>query len=173
MSKKKEKIQIINNIEKLNLEIDYDKLADSIAKAQITAKKETQFAEKVGFWKSVGKTILNKEKMNGNRTAILLAKIMSTFFNFIAVLGVVFAIATIVVTIQKLNWSIAIWPFVTQFLIVAAAVIVMLSISLIFRAIANEIMAEKDRIYIATLFFGLTSLASLIVALVALFKGVG
>ena len=111
--------------------------------------------------------------MNGNRTAILLAKIMSTFFNFIAVLGVVFAIATIVVTIQKLNWSIAIWPFVTQFLIVAAAVIVMLSISLIFRAIANEIMAEKDRIYIATLFFGLTSLASLIVALVALFKGVG
>ena len=38
---------------------------------------------------------------------------------------------------------------------------------------AKERKAEKDRNYITTLFFGFTSLASLIVALVALFKGVG
>ena len=34
MAKKKDKPQIINNIQELNLEIDYDKLAEAIVKAQ-------------------------------------------------------------------------------------------------------------------------------------------
>ena len=38
MAKKKDKPQVINNIQELNLEIDYDKLAEAIAKAN---KKET------------------------------------------------------------------------------------------------------------------------------------
>ena len=37
MAKKKEKPQVINNIQELNLEIDYDKLAEAIVKAN---KKE-------------------------------------------------------------------------------------------------------------------------------------
>lgn len=40
MAKKKEKTQVINNIDQLNLEIDYDKLAEAIVKANKTAKKE-------------------------------------------------------------------------------------------------------------------------------------
>ena len=34
MAKKKDKPQVINNIQELNLEIDYDKLAEAIVKAQ-------------------------------------------------------------------------------------------------------------------------------------------
>ena len=34
MAKKKEKPQVINNIQELNIEIDYDKLAEAIAKAK-------------------------------------------------------------------------------------------------------------------------------------------
>ena len=37
MPKKKDKPQVINNIQELNLEIDYDKLAEAIVKAK---KKE-------------------------------------------------------------------------------------------------------------------------------------
>ena len=34
MAKKKDKPQVINNIQELNLEIDYDKLAEAIVKAK-------------------------------------------------------------------------------------------------------------------------------------------
>ena len=50
MAKKKEKTQVINNIKELNLEIDYDKLADAIVKAQTKQKepneKKKNFREK-------------------------------------------------------------------------------------------------------------------------------
>ena len=39
MAKKKEKTQVINNIKELNLEIDYDKLADAIVKAEEANRK--------------------------------------------------------------------------------------------------------------------------------------
>ena len=44
MAKKKEKSQIINNIQELNLEIDYDKLAEAIAKAN---KKDAAKRDKI------------------------------------------------------------------------------------------------------------------------------
>ena len=50
MAKKKDKSQIINNIQELNLEIDYDKLAEAIVKAQKSQqksfKKKKNFREK-------------------------------------------------------------------------------------------------------------------------------
>ena len=41
MAKKKDKPQVINNIQELNLEIDYDKLAEAIVKAQEKSEKDT------------------------------------------------------------------------------------------------------------------------------------
>ncbi len=50
MAKKKEKPQVINNIGELNLEIDYDKLAEAIVKAQKRLqkpiKRDKSFREK-------------------------------------------------------------------------------------------------------------------------------
>ena len=40
MAKKKDKPQVVNNIQELNLEIDYDKLAESIVKAQERSENE-------------------------------------------------------------------------------------------------------------------------------------
>ena len=173
MAKKKEKQQVINNIQELNLEIDYDKLADAIVKAQNIVKEENKPTKKIGFWKAVGQTIINKEAKNGKRTAILLAEIMNVIFNFMAIVAFLFAISTIVVSVQKLNWNMDFWQIVAQLFIIAGFVIASLATSLIFRAVANEISAEKDRSYIITLFFGFTSLASLVVALISLFKEVG
>lgn len=55
MAKKKDKSQIINNIQKLNLEIDYDKLAQAIVKAkqieeENAAKKKAADLEE---WKKI------------------------------------------------------------------------------------------------------------------------
>lgn len=163
------KIIINNNVN----EIDYDKLADAIVKAQNIVKEENQPTEKIGFWKAVGQTIINKEAKNGKRTAILLAEIMNAIFNSMAVIAILFVVGIIVVSVQNLNWSVDVLQIVAQLFIIAGFVIASLATSLIFRAIANEIGAETDRSYITTLFFGFTSLASLVVALIALFKEVG
>lgn len=127
---------------------------------------------KVGFWKAVGKTIVNKEAKNGKCTAMLLAEIMVTVFNAMAILGVLTTVGMVIVSTQQLNWNMSTWSVIFQALIIVVFAVTVLIASLIFRAIANEIGAEKDRNYITTLFFGFTSLASLIVALIALFKGV-
>lgn len=46
MAKKKDKPQVINNIGELNLEIDYDKLAETIVKANV--KIESQDTKRIG-----------------------------------------------------------------------------------------------------------------------------
>ena len=173
MAKKKDKPQIINNIQELNLEIDYDKLAQAIVKAQEKSKDEKKPSEKTGFWKAVGLIIINKEEKNGKRTALVLADVLAYIFNFVAIIGVVIAGAFIYASIFELSWNIAVVQIIAQVVAVVILLFISLAISLIFRAMANEIKAESDRNYITTLFFGFTSLASLIVALVALFKGVG
>ena len=45
MAKKKDKPQVINNIQELNLEIDYDKLAESIVKTnnKIETEKDRNY----------------------------------------------------------------------------------------------------------------------------------
>ena len=46
MAKKKDKPQVINNIGEINLEIDYDKLAESIVKAQEKSEDEANQKKK-------------------------------------------------------------------------------------------------------------------------------
>ena len=66
MGKKKDKPQVINNIQELNLDIDYDKLAEAIVKAkqieeENAAKKKT---EELASWrKSIG--VNNHEDKRG------------------------------------------------------------------------------------------------------------
>jgi hypothetical protein len=67
MAKKKEKPQIINNIQELNLEIDYDKLAEAIVRAQ-------------------GKSV-NEANRRKNLTSGTFAMIKSFAFRGVAILG--------------------------------------------------------------------------------------
>ena len=76
MAKKKDKTQVINNIQELNLEIDYDKLAEAIVKAkQIEEENATKKkAEELAAWrKSIG--INNHDDKKG------IIKTVSVFFN--------------------------------------------------------------------------------------------
>ena len=167
--RRKRKIVVHNHIN----EIDYNKLAEAIVKANEVSKAESQHSEKIGFWKAVWKIIRNKESKNGKRTAILLAEIMATFFNVAALIGLAFSGLILIGSIFGFKWNVEITQIIIQVAATAILILFALAISLIFRCIANEIGAEKDRNYITTLFFGFTSLASLIVALIALFQGVG
>lgn len=167
--RRKRKIVVHDHIN----EIDYNKLAEAIVKANEVSKAESQHSEKIGFWKAVWKIIRNKESKNGKRTAALLAEVMALLFNAVSIICVISSLLIILAAIFALDWNIEASKLIMQIVAVFIPIVFLLPTSLIFRAIANEIGAEKDRNYITTLFFGFTSLASLIVALLALFKGVG
>ena len=173
MAKNKDKPQTINNIGELNIEIDYDKLAEAIVKAQDKVNKQPKTCEKTGFWKAVWLIIRNKERKNGNKTAVLLSEVMAYMFNMIAICSLILLVLIIVGIFVGFAWSNAPIELMKQIVILSFILGLLPAIAFVFRCIANEIRAEKDRNYIVSVFSGLVSFAALIVALVALFKGVG
>lgn len=166
----KGKKTIVNNIKELNLEIDYDKLAEAIVKAQKKSEEKPVSNNKNGFWKTVWLIIINKEEKTGTRTSALLASVMGRLFNGIALIGVLLCIGFICAAIFGLDWTGSASTIILQAVALIIMVVASASLSFIFRGMANEINQENDRNYIMNLFFGLASLASLIVALVALFQ---
>ncbi len=153
MAKKKNNTTVVNNIDSVNLEIDYDKLAEAIVKAQ----------QKVNDSFSV-----SRETMKFILTPTLW---------ILAFVCVVIAIAFVGVLISSINdltkdlsnWlgsavTILISFFITLF---SAALAVFLG------ATAKEIDKETDRQYVASMFSNIVAIVALIVALIALVKGVG
>ena len=78
MAKKKDKPQVINNIQELNLEIDYDKLADAMVKAQERAieKKNEENQADIGERFQIKDFSNEKNKMKRG---------MKSFCNYMAV----------------------------------------------------------------------------------------
>lgn len=173
MRRRRKNVNIIHN------EIDYDKLAEAIVRANAT-KQEVEEApkEKISvkeFWKTVGMIITNKKVSNGQLAAGLLSVPMSVLFNtlaVVAVLAMIGGIIAIVKTAFSFSWSAElIFSNVIVILFCLLLIVFVAVLALYFRGVANEIAAEKDRNYVVDVFSGLTSFAALIVALVALIKG--
>lgn len=135
-------------------DIDYDKLA----KAMVNAQEQAESKKKSKF------------------TMILFA-VPAAILLFI--LSFVFILLTIaaVISLFKLFYT-EIWESAILFnkisicFIYIFLIIIMILMSIISFFSGIEIMREKDRNYIVTLFSGIVSFAALIVALVALYKGV-
>lgn len=156
MGKKKEKAQTINHIQNLNLEIDYDKLAEAIVKAQEKAAD----------------TAKNKKRytLGTFATPLIIA------FYGLSILGWIFVVA---ISIGVFNvWNTFSWSNATECISSIIILLLMLGIaatvalySILLWKSAKEVEAETDRNYIISMFSGVVSFAALIVALVALVKG--
>lgn len=178
MRKHRRSITIVNN------EIDYDKLTKAIVDANVQKNVEENNKSKseerltfCGFFKLLYYIIFNKKQSNGTMTSGLLSGLIALAFNGLAILGLIVflcGIFAIVNIIKRCTWSPELIAnnVAAISLMVAFGVIVGL-FSLIFRAAANEMAKEKDRDYVVAVFSGIVSFAALIVALVALLKGVG
>ena len=158
MAKKKDKPQVVNNIQELNLEIDYDKLAVAIVKAQEKSEKEA-----------------NRKKKFTSGT---FAMIISFAFRGVAILGWLIALATPIAIINMAKsfvWNEVnvVMGNVFSIAFAVALFVVLILYSFLLWKSAKEIETEKDRNYIISVFSGIVSFAAFIVALVALFKGVG
>ena len=158
MAKKKDKPQVINNIQELNLEIDYDKLAEAIVKAQEVSEDEAN----------------KKRRFTSGSFAMLITVAFRGFSIFVALLAASL-ILVLVVSRNTVQWdgftNIVVSILTIAFCIVFAIVLGLYAV-LLWKS-AKEIETEKDRNYIISVFSGIVSFAALIVALVALFKGVG
>lgn len=177
MRKRRRNITIINN------EIDYDKLTKAIVDANVQKNteeyNEAKSKERLtfgGFFKLIYYIVFNKKQSNGTMTSGLLSGLIALAFNGLAILGLIifvcgiFAIANI---IKSCDWQPElIANNVAVISLMIAFVVIIGMFSLIFRAAANEMAKEKDRNYVVAVFSGIVSFAALIVALVALLKGV-
>ena len=175
MRKRRRSITIINN------EIDYDKLAEAVVRANVSATEDNNAAteqgyEKINIFKLIYYIVFNKKRSNGTMTSGLLGGLIALAFNAIAVLGAIVLICGIVALVNIIRecvWTVNLIPnnvmviaFMVGFLLVVAM------FALIFRGVANEMAIEKDRDYTVAVFSGIVSFAALVVSLIALLKGV-
>ena len=187
MAKKKNNQTVINNIGSVNMEIDYDKLAEAIVNAQQKVEKhkknqELQFETECKKL-SVRETfmiilaiITNKAKSNGTMTSGFLGGLMSIFFNFLAIFGVVLLVVLFTagfIAIKDFAWT---WEtFNTNIFLILLniiAIVITAIISFTFRAVANEIDKEKDRNYIISVFSAVVAFVALVISVVDVVKGV-
>ena len=156
MAKKKDKIQTITNIQNLNLEINYDKLAESIVKAQEKAK-ETAPKQK-------------RYTLGTFATPLIVAFYSLSILGWIVVISLPIGVFK---TWQSFGWNGFIECFssvITLLFLLGIMVMVALYSILLWKS-AKEVETETDRNYIISMFSGVVSFAALIVALVALVKG--
>ena len=158
MAKKKDKPQVVNNIQELNLEIDYDKLAESIVKANSQLDAEANKSKKF--------------------TSGMFSISVFIILRVIALLGWIIAFALLIGSINtfiEMSWNdfSTISGNIFQIIYSITITVLLVLYPLMLWKSAKEIETEKDRNYIISVFSGIVSLAALIVALVALFKGVG
>lgn len=184
----KNKPSTLSNTTPVNIEIDYDKLAESIAKAIKSCSKNSEEVDEVSveqskeekrsFWKSIYCIIFNKnkKKTNGRMTSDFLGGLIAALFNLIFVSGfffVIIGIAAIIFSIIHLEWSPDLIAENIFFIVlVFISTITVAVYSIIFRGLANEIAAEKDRNYIVALFSGIFGFAAFVLALITLMKEV-
>ena len=158
MAKKKDNPQVVNNIQELNFEIDYDKLAEAIAKTNNKIEAEANKSKKF--------------------TSGMFTMFVYIFLRLIAILGWIIAFALLlgsINTFSEMSWSTlpAVAENIFQIIYTIAIIVMLILYPLMLWKSAKEIETEKDRNYIISVFSGIVSFAALIVALVALFKGVG
>ncbi len=150
---KNKKPQIINQIENVNLEIDYDKLAQAIVKADQNQDDENRFV---------------------SGTFAVLASVLFSVLSFIAFLiSIIGVVGSIVFFIQNYTpglISISQNLLITLLLIVSSILIGLFAF--VFLKAGKEISKEKDKNYIISAFSGIVSFVALIVALIALAKGI-
>ncbi len=199
MAKKKDKSQIINNIQELNLEIDYDKLAQAIVKAkqieeENAAKKKAadleewkkilgvnKYEDKKGIKKKFYvfcnnvKVFFNliffskKKKVRVSMTGAFMQSITATFFHLIKVMLWILSLAFIGVCIYHVNMAFGLLNYVCY---IGFAIIAFMLAS-IFRLMAIETEQITDRERVLGIFTAVMSVIPMIEIIVSFFKEVG
>ncbi|MGN0536186.1 MAG: hypothetical protein ACI4IR_09330 [Eubacterium sp.] len=188
---------------KQQFEIDYDKLAEAIVKAQEKADKETikqavidahneietqkskeefensNSQKNENFRKVIWEILRNKRDTGGKFTAGLFSFLVSLILKIFAVVCLISSLVTIAVTIKCGIITIiesgsivsTVQTVLTGLFIIVLCVAIILFMIIVWGA-SNEIDREQDKNYVVSVFSGIVSLSALVVAVIALVKGV-
>lgn len=146
MAKKKDKPQVINNIQELNLEIDYNKLAEAIVKA---TKKEAP------------------QQSNMKHRGTILG-----LFNILVYTTPIILILKALIGLWSNCFQAAYPEIITNIIMCTVLTVSGIFISFLLGSAMKETLSDTEE-QIVSHFNTNISVAALIVALVALFKGVG
>ena len=169
------KTPVINNINHLNLEIDYDKLAEAIVKAQEQAKAKAIEAPEEGkesLLRSIARILKGKKSSDGRFLSAPFAVIISAVYRTIAIIGLIALFVLAVALVRSLTsvvWQG--WAIIGNIAMIVLGIALLFSMFLyliVFWGAANDVEQEKDKNYVINVFTGLVSLAALIVAIFAL-----
>ena len=171
--------------QKIEIEIDYDKLAQAIVKANRLAEKTEQEqgqSEKKGnafvrFWKNVGKILTGKYKVEGEHwITSVFSVILSAIFFIVGWLGFIGSIGAFAYffyyAIKILSWTGAgsIVQNIVSLIFYLALIFLAFLISLMMIGAEREARKSKDKNFIVGAFSGMVSLVALIVSFIALVK---
>ncbi|MBQ2904273.1 MAG: hypothetical protein IJE48_07740 [Clostridia bacterium] len=151
---KKKRNTVVNNIDSVNIEIDYDKLAHAI----VNANKKTQYDENAEYSSS-------REWMKFIATCLLYG------FSILCLLTSLGLFAVGIKLTFEFN-SAEYKPLIEIAISIIGAFFLLLLAAFTFLA-AKDLDGEQDKNYVATVFSNTMSMFALIVALIALFKEVG
>lgn len=170
-----DKATVINNISQLNLEIDYDRLAKAIIKAQRTSEERASKSlkeAKLSLFQSILQILKGKKSSDGRFLVAPFAVIVSVVYRMIFIVGLIALILLAVAMVQSLasaSWQG--WAIVGNIIVIILGIAILFTLFLyliVFWGAANDVEQEKDKNYVINVFTGLVSLAALIVAIVAL-----
>lgn len=175
---------IVNNhIENVNMEIDYNKLAKAIVKAQEAAKNvdDSPQREKVGFWKALKMAVTESRESKGQMTALALAystQVILTIFFCLFLIAALFCLVIGGLALYYIYTILSAGNSANMTEVAAAGLIAAFSFSLMVLCIifgltlfgaANEIIYEKDRNYVVAILSAMASFSAMVISLVALF----
>jgi hypothetical protein len=179
--RRKRRSTIIKNIESVNMEIDYDKLAEAIVKAnnkqntEHTKQEEINLSAKEKFRilrKGIVQIIKCKNKTENALTTGVFAILVSFLFRAVALFGAFAFVVLMRVLYDKccgMTWIGL--EFIPNIFVIATIILIGIAIlmySLMIWGSATEIENEKDKNYIISVFSGIVTFVALIVALIAL-----
>ena len=175
----KPKGSVVNNIQSLNVEIDYDKLANAIIKAQeeATRKKEEQNAiqqPKGKLFPAIWHILRGKRSKDGRLATAPFAIVISVLYRMIAAIGFIVLVLLWIAGIKA--FPVQGWQVIGNIILVISGIVISLAMILymiLFWGAANEMEHETDKNYIIEVFSGMISIASLVVAIIALSRVIG
>lgn len=171
--------------QKIEIEIDYDKLAQAIVKANRLAEKAEQVqgqSEKKGntfvrFWKAVWKLLTGKYKVEGEYwITSVFSVILSAIFFIVGWLGIICSIGVFAYffyyAIKVMTWTEAgnIFQNIVSLIFELVIVFIAFLMSLMMIGAEREARKSKDKNFIVGAFSGMVSLVALIVSFIALVK---
>lgn len=169
----------IRNSAQNAVEIDYDKLANAIVKANRMADKEelqpeAQEKTKVNFFKGLWRLIKGDIDTEEQMTLGLFSLILSGFFFVIAIISFIFSVYgaySLIVQAIKFEWIYGqIINNIVFIVLTALSLIIIFLISIITLCASREVEKSKDKNFIFNAFSSVVGLIALVVALLALKK---